>query len=129
LGSAGVRVGVIISNNSNIESLSQFRDMYEISGLSLRWTQVVIKNKESVANYINQIKSTKKELIDLLVKTGYEVFDGECNWVHIRKDGPIKLPDNMIFRSDCEIPGNYNLDWIRLQVSTNIDNYKFLFDI
>ena len=129
LGSAGVRVGVIISNNFNIERLSQFRDMYEISGLSLKWTQVVIKNKESVTNYVNQIKSTKKDLIDLLVKNEYEVFGGACNWVHIRKDGPINLPDNVIFRTDCIIPGDYNSDWIRLQVSTNIDDYKFLFDI
>lgn len=129
LGSAGVRVGVIISNNSNIESLSQFRDMYEISGLSLRWTQVVVNNKESVTNYINQIKSTKKELIDLLVKNEYEVFGGECNWVHIRKDEPIVLPDTIIFRTECQIPGDVNSDWIRLQVSTNINDYKFLFDI
>lgn len=127
LGSAGVRVGVIVSNKSNIDKISQFRDMYEISGLSLRWTQVVINNKQSVTNYINQIKSTKKELVDLLVKNGYEVFDGECNWVHIRKDSTIKLPNNIVFRTECEIPGDYNSDWIRLQISTDINDYKFLF--
>src|SRR6056300_28296 len=127
MGSAGVRVGVIISSNSNIEIVSQFRDMYEIGGLSMRWVQSIIKNKDSVSHYINQVKSTKLTLAKLLIEHGYQVFDGSCNWIHIRSDLPITLPSTMVFRTNCEIPGDYNSDWIRLQVSTDITDYNFLF--
>jgi len=129
LGSAGVRVGVIISNKKNMASLLRYRDMYEISGLSLRWAEVVVNNKKSIDDYINKVKSTKHELTELLIKHDYQIFDGDCNWIHIRKDKPIQLPDSIVFRTDCEIPGDYNSDWIRLQVSTDINDYKFLFDI
>lgn len=126
-GSAGVRVGVIISQNKNIQSLMTYKDMYEVSGLALKWIQVLLNNQNSVSNYIEQVGKVKQKLIRLLVEHEYEVYDGQCNWIHIRTNKPLNLPEDVEFRTHCSIPGHYDADWIRLQISTNIDDYKFLF--
>jgi len=126
-GSAGVRVGVIISQNKNIENLMVYKDMYEISGLGVKWIQTLINNKESVYKYIDGVTQTKRQLMGMLIQHGYEIYDGHCNWVHIRSNTTIDLPSNIEFRTNCTIPGDYNSDWIRLQISTNIDDYQFLF--
>jgi histidinol-phosphate aminotransferase len=101
-GSAGVRVGVIISQNKNIENLMVYKD-------------------------IDGVTQTKRQLMGMLIQHGYEIYDGHCNWVHIRSNTTIDLPSNIEFRTNCTIPGDYNSDWIRLQISTNIDDYQFLF--
>src|SRR6056300_483214 len=126
-GSAGVRVGVIISQNKNIENLMVYKDMYEVSGLGVKWIQTLINNKESVYKYIDGVTQTKRQLMGMLIQHGYEIYDGHCNWVHIRSNTTIDLPSNIEFRTNCTIPGDYNSDWIRLQISTNIDDYQFLF--
>ena len=126
-GSAGVRVGVIISQNQNIVEMMLYKDMYEISGLGVKWVHVLINNKDSVYKYIDRVNSTKSKLIAKLIKHGYQIHDGHCNWIHIRKNEQIELPKNIVFRTECTIPGDYNSDWIRLQISSNINDYQFLF--
>ena len=126
-GSAGARIGVIVSQEHNIQSMMLYKDMYEISGLSVKWIQALLKNKGIVQQYIDKVKSTKPELVNRLVNAGYQIHDGHCNWIHIRKDESIDLPEDIVFRAGCSVPGDYNSDWVRLQISTNIDDYQFLF--
>ncbi len=74
--------------------------------------------------YIDRVNSTKSKLIAKLIKHGYQIHDGHCNWIHIRKNEQIELPKNIVFRTECTIPGDYNSDWIRLQISSNINDYQ-----
>ena len=126
-GSAGVRVGVIISNENNITHMTKYRDMYEISGLSLRWTETMLNNTESIHSYIQDVRNTKSRLVSKLLENGYDVVDSQSNWIHIRRADMVDLPNDIVFRTNCKVPPHDGVDWIRLQVSDNINDYKFLF--
>ena len=127
LGSAGARVGVIISQNENIESLMTYKDMYEINGLAIKWIQTLLQNQNSISDYIQRVRDVKVELLPKLIKAGYQVHNGNCNWIHIRTNNPLELPPNVQFRTNCYVPGHYEDDWIRLQISANLKDYEFLF--
>jgi len=126
-GSAGVRVGVIISQNQNIESLMTYKDMYEINGLAVKWIQTLLQNQDSVSDYIERVRDVKVELLPKLIKAGYQIHNGNCNWIHIRTDNQLELPPDIQFRTNCYVPGHYEDDWIRLQISTDLKYYEFLF--
>jgi len=45
LGSAGMRIGILLSQKQNIEHTLQYKDMYENSGLAIRWIETVLDHK------------------------------------------------------------------------------------
>lgn len=123
LGSAGARFGLIFSNNYNIEKLNQYRDLYETTGLSLRWIKTLLNNKDNYTNYINEVKKTREFLTNEFINLGYEVIPSNCNWIHIKN---IKhFDDNIILKNNCKLP-NLGNDWIRLQITDKITDYKFI---
>lgn len=66
LGSAGVRVGFLFSNNYYIEYISKLRHMYEVSSISIKWVDFLMNNNHITLDYIKKIKECRKSLIDLL---------------------------------------------------------------
>jgi len=120
LGSAGVRFGTIFSNKNNIEILSQYRDMYETSGLTLKWIKVLLKNLDVYENYVKEVKMNRQVLINSFIKLGYEVIPSNSNWIYI-KDFK-HLPKNTIFKNDCSLPELGN-NWLRLQITDNLNDY------
>ena len=123
LGSAGIRVGTIHSQEQNIKLLNQYRDMYEITGLSLKWIEVLLEHHYYIEEYINKVKDTKKFLLDKLKKKNIQHITSESNWVHIR--GDFNIPENIELRKDCKILDLGN-DWIRLCVSEDIEDYNWI---
>lgn len=119
-GSAGARFGLIFTNKNNIDNILQYRDMYEITGLTLRWVSVLLKNLDKYEKYINDVKRNRKFLIKEFNKLGYDVITSNCNWIHVK--GFKNLPENIIFRKDCSLP-NRNDNWIRLQITDNLNDY------
>lgn len=120
LGSAGVRFGLIFSNESNIEKLNQYRDMYEITGLSLKWIKVLLNNTDNYINYVADVKNNRTFLAIEFMKLGYDVITSNCNWIYIKN---IKhIDDNIIYKNNCELP-NLGNDWIRLQITDKITDY------
>lgn len=124
-GSAGVRFGTIFSQKKNIEKMNQYRDMYEITGPTLRWAQVILQNKNKLDEYIQNVKNTRKELLVELYNKGISFIPSDSNWFHVKEDDLGELPDNIVFRKNCVIPERGN-NWVRLQITDNIKDYDWI---
>lgn len=124
-GSAGTRFGTIFSQEKNIKKMNQYRDMYEISGLTLKWIRLICNNKTIADTYINDVKQTRTELFISLYKHGFKFIPSESNWIHIKESDLPQLPKNVEFKKKCTIPQLGN-DWIRLQITDDIKDYKWL---
>lgn len=120
LGSAGVRFGLIFSNKDNIQFLNQYRDMYETSGLTVRWIKTLLNNLDEYRTYVVGVKRNREFISHICEKMGYEVVHSNSNWIHIR--GLTNLSDNVIFKTGCSLP-NLGNDWIRLQITDNLYDY------
>lgn len=123
LGSAGMRIGVLLSQKQNIDDVTQYRDMYETTGLTVKWIDTVLDYQDEIDKYIESVKSTRFELINLLKKNNIEYIYSNTNWVHIR--GNFNIPTNIILKQNCEIPRNGG-NWIRLTITNDITDYKWL---
>ena len=124
-GSAGARFGVIFSQKQNIEKLNQYRDMYEITGQTFKWVKLLLQNKKVIDKYINDVKKTRGELLELLYNKNIYFVPSKSNWFHVKEKYFDKLPENIIFKKDCLIPDRGN-DWIRLQITDNIKDYTWI---
>lgn len=124
-GSAGTRFGVIFSQKQNIEKLNQYRDMYEITGQTFKWVKLLLQNKKVIDKYINDVKKTRGELLELLYNKNIYFVPSKSNWFHVKEKYFDKLPENIIFKKDCLIPDRGN-DWIRLQITDNIKDYTWI---
>lgn len=122
-GSAGVRFGLIFSNKDNVKKLHQYRDMYEITGMTLKWILTLLKNIDKSNEYINNVKNNRDILFNKF-KEKYDVVNSNCNWLHI-KNLDISKCENVIFKENCQLP-NLGNDWVRLQITDKINDYKCL---
>ena len=122
-GSAGVRLGIIASQQKNVENMNQFRPMYEINNLTSKWCLLLLNHLNEVHEYINDVKLVKIKVIELLRKHNFEVINSNCNWIYVKD--LINLPNNVIFKENCSIP-NMGDNWLRLQITNNIDDYSWI---
>jgi histidinol-phosphate aminotransferase len=122
LGSAGIRAGVIIGSEEGIDRLMQFRPMYEINSLSIKWMNIVLDNYDKVEKYIHQVKQTRESIVQRCYNLGIQVVEGQSNWIHIQYSN---LPNNILFKKNCSIPGS-DKDWVRLQITDNESDYLWL---
>lgn len=114
MGSAGMRIGVLLSQESNIVKANHYRDLYEISGLSVRWIETLLNNQSDITDYINDVIKNRGLVNQLLYETRIEHITSSCNWIHIR--GDFNIPENIILKENCIIPGLGN-NWIRLCIT------------
>lgn len=124
-GSAGTRFGCIFSQKKNIETLTQYRDMYEISGQTLRWIQTLCKNKKQLQKYIDDVKYVRTKLTNELYHKKIYSIPSKCNWIHVKESDLPELPDNIIFRKNCSIPERGN-DWVRIGITDNLKDYDWI---
>jgi len=124
-GSAGTRFGVIFSQKQNIEKLQQYRDMYEITGQTLKWVKILLQNKNVINSYVSDVKNTRRELLLSLYSSNINFIPSQSNWFHVKESDLGNLPENMFFKKNCNIPNRGN-DWVRLQITDSIDDYKWI---
>jgi len=124
-GSAGTRFGCIFSQKQNIEKLNQYRDMYEITGQTLKWIKTVCKHKDFADEYIDNVKYVRTKVTNELYHKKIYCIPSKCNWIHVKESDLPKLPDNIIFRKNCEIPERGN-DWVRLGITDNLKDYDWI---
>lgn len=121
-GSAGVRFGIITSSETNISKILQFRSMYEINSLTLKWIETLLDNFKEVEQYYSRVKSTRELVVNRCKNLNIPIITGHSNWVHIQYEN---LPPDVIFKLNCTIPGSTE-KWIRLQITDNIEDYTWL---
>ena len=124
-GSAGTRFGVIFSQEKNIKKIQQYRDMFEITGQTFKWVKLLLQNKKEIDKYVSNVKKTRGELLEFLYEKGIYFVPSKSNWFHIQEKYLDNLPNNIVFRKNCTIPERGN-DWIRLQITDSIKDYKWI---
>ena len=125
-GSAGARFGLIFSNKKNIEKLYQYRDMYEVNGLTMKWILALLNNMDKSYEYINNVKRNRKILFNMFKEKKYDVIMSNCNWIYV-KGLNTKRIKNIIFKENCYLP-NLGSDWTRLQITDKINDYLCLLE-
>jgi|TARA_B100002019_G_scaffold251413_1_gene231821 histidinol-phosphate aminotransferase len=129
LGAAGCRVGMVFSNKKNIELISKFRQMYEISGISMKYCSHLLDNYDIVDTYIKEVKKEKKKILKLL--KNYEVIDSNCNWIHFNNSIDNKNTKEVFERYKvltkfCSIPHDDRTNWCRMTIQPNLSDEKFI---
>jgi len=128
-GAAGCRVGMVFSHKDNIELISKFRQMYEISGVSMRYCEFLLDNYGIVDSYIREVKEEKNKIVTML--KNYEVIDSDCNWIHFNNeidniDTIGVLDKHKVLVKYCSIPHDDRKNWCRLTIQPNLSNEKFM---
>jgi histidinol-phosphate aminotransferase len=128
-GAAGSRVGMVFSNEENIELISKFRHMYEITGVSIKYCEFLLNNYNLVDNYIQSVKRERKELV--LMLKDYDVINSNCNWIHFNtEDDNIKTKQIFdkykVLTKYCSIPYDNRENWCRLTIQPNITKENFI---
>ena len=128
-GAAGCRVGMTFGHKDTIELLSKFRQMYEITGVSLKYCEFLLNNHTLVDTYIQEVKEEKKELVSML--KGYDVIDSNCNWIHFNTtDDNLKTKQifdkHKVLVKYCELPHDDRKNWCRLTIQPNITRQDFI---
>ena len=131
-GAAGCRVGMVFSNEENIELISKFRQMYEISGVSMKYCEFLLDNYSVVNDYIENVKTEKKKIISLL--NDFDVIDSDCNWIHFNNEidnvDVIRVFDmHKVLVKYCSVPHDNRNNWCRLTIQPEMSNFDFMEEI
>ena len=131
-GAAGCRVGMVFSNKDNIEMISKFRHMYEISNVSMKFCKHLINEVDLVDTYVEEIVKEKEKLISMM--KDFDVIDSNCNWIHFNNKidniDTIRIFDkHKVLAKFCSIPHDDRKNWCRLTIQPNITNQQFIKDL
>ena len=128
-GAAGCRVGMVFSNKYNIEMISKFRHMYEISNVSMKFCKHLINEVDLVDTYVEEIAKEKEKLISMM--KDFDVIDSNCNWIHFNNEidnaDTIRIFDkHKVLAKFCSIPHDDRKNWCRLTIQPDITKQKFI---
>ena len=130
-GAAGCRVGMTFAHKDTIELISKFRQMYEITGVSMRYCEFLLNNYNLVDTYIQSVKEERNTLVSLLKESGFDVIDSNCNWIHFNtKDDNLKTKQifdkHKVLVKYCALPHDTRTSWCRLTIQPNITEQHFI---
>ena len=136
-GAAGCRVGCVISNQENIELIGKFRQMYEISGVSMKYCEWLLDNTGLIEDYWKDIERERNFLIFRLNKIGDLIDSVNCNWIHFNTPDDNKKTKEVFDKHNvlvkyCTIPHDDRKNWCRLTISPGMcdeDFFKELLDV
>ena len=128
-GAAGCRVGMTFSNPHYIENISKFRQMYEITGVSMKYCEFLLDNYHIVERYINDVIKERKKVLTLM--KNFNILDSEANWIHFNThDDNLKtkqiLEKHKVLVKYCKVhPYGARENWCRMTIQTNITEQNF----
>jgi len=132
-GAAGCRVGMTFSNPHYIENISKFRQMYEITGVSMKYCEFLLDNYQIVDSYIKGVIEEKKKVISML--KNYEVVDSNCNWIHFNNQDNNKttieiLEKHKVLVKYCKIhPYGERDNWCRMTIQPRLSEQDFFMEL
>ena len=132
-GGAGSRVGMVFSDKNNIELISKFRHMYEISGVSMKYCQFLLDNPTIIEEYIKSVERERQYIIYKLSKS-FEVMDSNCNWIHFNSDDDNKFARALFNKHKvlvkwCKLPHDDRENWCRFTISPGISTEDFFTEL
>jgi len=128
-GAAGCRVGMTFSNPHYIENISKFRQMYEITGVSMKYCEFLLDNYHIVERYINDVIKERKKVLTLM--KNFNILDSEANWIHFNThDDNLKtkqiLDKHKVLVKYCKVhPYGARENWCRMTIQPNITEQNF----
>ena len=132
-GAAGCRVGMTFAHKDTIEPLSKFRQMYEITGVSLKYCEFLLNNHYLVDTYIQEVVEEKKKVVSMLKH--YEVIDSDCNWIHFNNQDDNKktkqiLDKHKVLVKYCKVhPYGFRDNWCRMTIQPGLSEQEFFKEI
>ena len=128
-GAAGCRVGMTFSNPHYVENISKFRQMYEISGVSLKYCEFLLNNHHLVDTYIQEVVEEKTKVVSML--KNYEVIDSNCNWIHFNNQDDNKktkeiFDKHKVLVKYCKVhPYGFRDNWCRMTIQPGLSEQEF----
>ena len=132
-GAAGCRVGMTFGHKDTIELLSKFRQMYEITGVSLKYCEFLLNNHHLVDTYIKEVVEEKKKVVSMLKH--YEVIDSNCNWIHFNNQDDNKetkeiFDKHKVLVKYCKVhPYGFRDNWCRMTIQPGLSEQEFFKEI
>ncbi len=83
-GLAGLRAGYAVANYKTISLMNKYRPMYEINSISCLAIEFLLKNYSIVKKHVQDVKNSKKYLINELIKSKISYIDTFANFFHIK---------------------------------------------
>jgi histidinol-phosphate aminotransferase len=128
-GAAGCRVGMTFAHKDTIEPISKFRQMYEITGVSLKYCKFLLDNHHLVNIYCKEVVEEKKKVVSML--KNYEVIDSQCNWIHFNNQDDNKktkeiLEKHKVLVKYCKVhPYGFRDNWCRMTIQPRLSEQDF----
>jgi len=128
-GAAGCRVGMTFAHKDTIEPISKFRQMYEITGVSLKYCEFLLNNHHLVDTYIQEVVEEKKKVVSMLKH--YEVIDSDCNWIHFNNQDDNKktkeiLEKHKVLVKYCKVHQyGFRDNWCRMTIQPGLSEQEF----
>ena len=128
-GAAGCRVGMTFAHKDTIEPISKFRQMYEITGVSLKYCEFLLNNHHLVDTYIQEVVEEKKKVVSMLKH--YEVIDSNCNWIHFNNQDDNKetkeiFDKHKVLVKYCKVhPYGFRDNWCRMTIQPGLSEQEF----
>ena len=128
-GAAGCRVGMTFAHKDTIEPISKFRQMYEITGVSLKYCEFLLNNHYLVDTYIQEVVEEKKKVVSMLKH--YEVIDSNCNWIHFNNQDNNKktkevFDKHKVLVKYCKVhPYGFRDNWCRMTIQPGLSEQEF----
>ena len=132
-GAAGCRVGMTFAHKDTIEPISKFRQMYEITGVSLKYCEFLLNNHHLVDTYIQEVVEEKKKVVSMLKH--YEVVDSNCNWIHFNNQDDNKktkeiFDKHKVLVKYCKVhPYGFRDNWCRMTIQPGLSEQEFFKEI
>jgi histidinol-phosphate aminotransferase len=123
-GSAGMRIGYSVSNQTIKNYLNKVASMNELSGLAVKWLEAMFFYDDTV-RYVDLVKQNRKSLADSLIMSNIKYIDSQTNYINI--EGNIKLDG--ILSKTATMPWD-GLEYTRVSVPADEKNFtKLLIEI
>jgi len=128
-GAAGIRVGAIISDASNIEKLRENEPMWKISEFDSHYIQSVLKDDTFALRSKLAHDENREILLNILNRTKYikRVYPSSANYILVKLDGitakefQLQLISYRIMIRDCQNFDGLDEYYVRIAIKTERD--------
>ena len=96
-GLAAVRLGYIVSQSCNIDSLYKVKPLADINLFALKFGEFLLDNNNIVLEYVQTVNESKLLIEETLKELNIECIIGQANFMHLRL--PEKYDLNIIYQN------------------------------
>ena len=124
-GAAGARVGYLLSNPKNIETISKLRPMYEVTGPSQKYAMFMLDNQKAVDKYCKETIRERKKLLKLCAVMNLKTVSSEGNWIHVEQQvwfAEDLEAKNIHVKKNVTLPNMKGM-WLRITVGPGVTQH------